>query len=79
MSAPEVMPVSTSHQRRRCSDAADLSLDDRRALWRERLGAEVTIVPSANHWAKRASGEVKECPEALDAIKALLAPTVNLS
>ena len=37
-SAPSGAP-SADHTRSRCSDAADLSLDDRRALWAERLQA----------------------------------------
>jgi tetratricopeptide (TPR) repeat protein len=32
--------TASDHQARRCSDAADLSLDDRRALWRERMAGE---------------------------------------
>jgi Ca-activated chloride channel family protein len=36
--APSSAP-SADHSRSRCSDAADLSLDDRRALWAERLTA----------------------------------------
>ena len=48
---------TASHQRRRCSDAADLSLDDRRALWRERLGAE----GSAHGWVRLYRHAIRDC------------------
>ncbi len=53
-----VVPVSTptiDHTRAHCSDAADLSLDDRRALWAERLqradwvGSWVDVYRNASH------------------------------
>ncbi|MEC7519980.1 MAG: AgmX/PglI C-terminal domain-containing protein [Myxococcota bacterium] len=49
--------VSADHRRRRCSDAAGLSLDDRRALWRERLAAE----GSAHGWVRLYRHAVRDC------------------
>ncbi|MEC7523218.1 MAG: VIT domain-containing protein [Myxococcota bacterium] len=49
--------ASAHHERRRCSDAASLSLDDRQALWDERLGIE----PSAVGWLRVYRGARRAC------------------
>ncbi len=46
-----------AHQSRRCSDAADLLLDDRRALWRERLGNE----GGAAGWVRVYGDAIRDC------------------
>jgi Ca-activated chloride channel family protein len=48
--------TALDHQASRCSDAADLSLDDRRALWRERLSRE-----SAAGWVRLYGEAVQQC------------------
>ncbi len=61
--APRIVTriVSTTsaadHQARRCSDAADLSLDDRRALWRERLSSE----SAAHGWVRVYDEAIRQC------------------
>jgi len=47
----------SAHQHRRCSDAAFLPLDDRQALWRERLGAENT----ASGWVRLYREAARDC------------------
>ncbi len=46
-----------AHQHRRCSDAADLPLADREALWSERLAAE----PSASGWIRLYREAIHDC------------------
>ena len=49
--------VTPSHRPYRCSDAADLLLDDRRALWRERLAA----VNGVSGWVDVYQGAIRQC------------------
>src|SRR5690606_17697002 len=49
--------TTSSHVLRRCSDAADLSLDDRRALWRERLSSE----SSPSSWIRAYETAIRDC------------------
>ncbi len=46
-----------AHRRRRCSDAAGLTLGDRRALWTERLGAR----SSAGAWVRLYREAIRNC------------------
>ena len=46
-----------AHRARRCSDAADLTLDDRRALWRERLSSQ----GSASAWIGAYDEAIRQC------------------
>ena len=48
---------AAAHRARRCSDAASLGLDDRKALWRERLGNE----PSASGWVSQYRDAIRNC------------------
>ncbi len=48
---------ATRHARRRCSDAASASLDDRRALWRERLGQQ----SYAGGWIQVYRQAIRDC------------------
>ena len=41
-------------------------------LWKDRLGADVTVVQGANHWAKREKEDWTVCAPALDAVKELV-------
>ncbi len=49
--------VTSAHRPRRCSDAADLLIDDRRALWRERLGN----TSSPSEWAEVYANAIRDC------------------
>lgn len=48
---------AAAHRHRRCSDAAGLLLDDRRALWRERLGR----AGSAAGWVRLYRQAIRDC------------------